>query len=120
MAVLPVEHIRPRRHGGSDHGSNLSLARIDCNLHKGPNLTGIGPATQALTELFHPRRQEWEEHFAWEGIFSSARRRVGRTTVQVLAVNSEDQLALRSAAVRRLEAPRRLTADGQERSAALR
>jgi hypothetical protein len=22
-----------------------------------------------LTELFHPRRQEWEEHFEWQGIY---------------------------------------------------
>ena len=45
LAVLHVEHIVPRKHGGSDDIENLALACIDCNLHKGPNLTGIDPDT---------------------------------------------------------------------------
>lgn len=41
LAALHVEHIIPRAHGGTDDFQNLALACIDCNLHKGPNLTGI-------------------------------------------------------------------------------
>lgn len=52
-----MEHIRPRKHGGSDDESNLCLACIDCNLHKGANLTGIDPVTEIMTPLFHPRQQ---------------------------------------------------------------
>jgi hypothetical protein len=96
LAALHIEHIRPRKHGGGDHDSNLCLACIDCNLHKGSNLTGIDPDTGALTELFHPRQQRWEDHFVREGIFLVGKTAVGRTTVRVLEMNSEDQLALRS------------------------
>ena len=96
LALLHIEHIRPRKHGGSDHESNLCLACIDCNLHKGANLTGIDPRTQVITELFHPRHQMWEDHFAWEGIYLVGKTAVGRTTIRVLNINSEDQLALRS------------------------
>ncbi len=40
LAALHIEHIRPVNHGGTDDESNLGLACIDCNLHKGSNLTG--------------------------------------------------------------------------------
>lgn len=43
LAALHIEHIIPRAHGGTDHLDNLALACIDCNLHKGPNLTGLDP-----------------------------------------------------------------------------
>ena len=97
FAVLHIEHIRPRKHGGSDHESNLCLACIDCNLHKGPNLTGIDPLTGKVTALFHPREQRWAGHFAWQGIRITGTTAIGRTTVQVLQMNSDDQLSLRSA-----------------------
>ena len=96
LAALHIEHIIPRVHGGTDDLENLALACIDCNLHKGTNLAGIDPETKQVTELFHPRRQRWEEHFRWSGIHLIGRTAVGRTTLRVLNMNSEDQLALRS------------------------
>lgn len=54
LASLHIEHIIPRKHGGSDASDNLALACIDGNLHKGPNLTGIDPEANEVTELFHP------------------------------------------------------------------
>ncbi|HWN11484.1 MAG TPA: HNH endonuclease [Pyrinomonadaceae bacterium] len=96
LAALHIEHIIPRIHGGSDGLDNLALACIDCNLHKGTNLTGIDPQTGELTELFHPRRQEWEDHFEWQGIYLVGKTSMGRTTIRVLSINSEDQVALRS------------------------
>jgi 5-methylcytosine-specific restriction endonuclease McrA len=35
LASLQIEHIVPRKHGGSDVPENLALACIDCNLAKG-------------------------------------------------------------------------------------
>ena len=96
LAVLHVEHIVPRFHGGSDELDNLALACIDCNLHKGPNLTGIDPETDRITELFHPRRHQWDEHFVRRGVYIVGTSAIGRTTVRVLHMNSDDQLALRS------------------------
>ncbi len=96
LAVLHVEHIVPRIHGGDDDLDNLALACVDCNLHKGTNLTGLDPDTGRVTELFHPRRHRWEDHFEWKGIHLAGRTSVGRTTIRVLQINSDDQLALRS------------------------
>ena len=67
-----VEHIIPRKHGGSDELDNLAFACVACNLFKGPNLPGIDPDTGALTPLFHPRQQRWNDHFALEGLEMSA------------------------------------------------
>jgi 5-methylcytosine-specific restriction endonuclease McrA len=67
LAALHIEHIIPKAHGGTDDPDNLALACIDCNLHKGPNLTGVDPQTKQITQLFHPRRDKWDEHFKWRG-----------------------------------------------------
>ena len=83
-------------HGGEDDLDNLALACIDCNLHKGPNLTGVDPETGLITSLFHPRHQHWEDHFEWRGISLFGKTPIGRTTIRVLNMNSEDQLTLRS------------------------
>lgn len=96
LAALHIEHITPKAHGGTDDFENLALACIDCNLHKGPNLTGFDPLTSRITPLFHPRRDSWVEHFKWHGIHIEGKTAVGRTTVYVLKMNSEEQLSLRS------------------------
>jgi 5-methylcytosine-specific restriction endonuclease McrA len=96
LAALHVEHSTPKVHGGLDDLGNLALACIDCNLHKGTNLTGVDPETLQVTALFHPRRQQWDEHFERRGIHIIGKTPVGRTTIRVLQMNSEDQLALRS------------------------
>jgi 5-methylcytosine-specific restriction endonuclease McrA len=96
LSLLHVEHIIPKMHGGSDDLDNLALACIDCNLHKGPNLTGIDPETKKITALFHPRREVWDDHFEWRGIELVGKTATGRTTIRVLNMNSEDQLSLRS------------------------
>jgi 5-methylcytosine-specific restriction endonuclease McrA len=97
LASLHIEHIIPRKHGGTDEPGNLALACVDCNLHKGSNLSGIDPDTGAVTELFHPRRQRWEDHFSWQGVRIAGRTATGRATVAVLAMNSDEQLDLRLA-----------------------
>lgn len=99
LAALHVEHILPKKHGGTDELDNLALACIDCNLHKGSNVAGYDPETEALTELFHPRRHVWTDHFEWQGIVIVGVTAIGRTTVEVLNLNSDEQLQLRSESV---------------------
>lgn len=96
LAPLQIEHVIPIKHGGTDGVENLALACIDCNLHKGPNLTGIDPVTNAITELFRPRSDEWGDHFEWDGSYIRGKTDKGRTTIRVLAMNSDERLALRS------------------------
>lgn len=76
-----IEHITPIKHGGTDDDENLAVACIDCNLHKGSNLTGIDPETGRIVVLFNPRSQDWDEHFAWNGFSLDGVTDVGRPTI---------------------------------------
>ena len=94
---LQIEHIVPKKHGGTDEPENLALACIDCNLRKGPNLTGISPDSGEIVELFHPRRQSWSDHFAWDGVVIVGLTEVGQTTIRVLDMNADERLQVRLA-----------------------
>ena len=93
-----VEHIIARQHGGPTAAENLALSCHHCNLHKGPNLTGIDSTSGRVVELFNPRIQRWSDHFAWRGIAIIGLTPVGRATVRVLAMNAQDRIDLRSSA----------------------
>ena len=43
LAPLQIEHIRPKKHRGTDEINNLALACIDCNLSKSSNVSGFDP-----------------------------------------------------------------------------
>ena len=98
-----IEHITAKQHGGSDDAENLALACHRCNLHKGTNLTGIDPQTGQLAPLFHPRRDRWPDHFAFEGARIIGISAVGRATVQVLDMNDARRLDLRTELLKRGE-----------------
>jgi hypothetical protein len=93
--VHHVEHIIARQHGGPDDRNNLALACHRCNLHKGPNLTGIDPQTRQVVPLFHPRHDRWSEHFVFKGARIEGISATGRATVQVLAMNDARRLEVR-------------------------
>ena len=95
-----IEHIVPRKHGGDDSLQNLALACIRCNLGKGPNLTGIDQQTGEVVELFHPRRDDWNEHFTIRDAEIVGQTPCGRATVGVLNMNEEPRLLLRRELIR--------------------
>lgn len=92
---FPIDHIIARQHGGADTESNLALSCLSCNLHKGPNLTGIDPLRNEITRLFNPRIDVWEQHFFWDGMMIRGLTAIGRTTVAVLKMNDAKQAAIR-------------------------
>jgi hypothetical protein len=96
LAQFQIEHIVARQHGGDDEPSNLALACHHCNLHKGPNLTGIDVQTGQIVPLFHPRQQTWDDHFSRQGTQILGISAVGRATVAVLAMNDRERVKLRS------------------------
>jgi hypothetical protein len=60
-----VEHILPLAAGGKSTPSNLACACHGCNLLKSDHVTGLDGLTGMQTALFHPRRDNWCEHFRW-------------------------------------------------------
>jgi hypothetical protein len=83
-APFQIDHIVAKQHGGTDGLDNLALACMHCNRYKGPNVAGIDSETRKLTRLFHPRVDEWNTHFGWNGAEIVARSPIGRVTVGVL------------------------------------
>lgn len=92
---LHVDHVIAVQHGGTDAEENLAIACYRCNCHKGPNIASIDPFTGALTALFHPRRQTWQEHFEVAHARISGKTACGRATVALLDLNSEAQVEIR-------------------------
>lgn len=90
-----IEHIQPRQHDGPDAALNLALACQHCNLHKGTNLAGVDPQTRALARLFHPRLDDWDEHFSEDEGVVAGQTAVGRATVRVLRMNEHGRAQLR-------------------------
>ncbi len=96
ISPFHIEHIIARQHGGSDDAGNLALSCHHCNLHKGPNLTGIDPDSGEVARLFHPRLDVWSEHFEHRGVILAGLTPLGRATVRTLAMNDADAIEARS------------------------
>jgi 5-methylcytosine-specific restriction endonuclease McrA len=90
-----IEHIIARQHGGMTEADNLALACGFCNFHKGPNIASVDPESGQLVPLFHPRRDQWAEHFTWHGTVLAGRTPIGRATVQLLSMNYWQQVEVR-------------------------
>lgn len=95
---LTIDHIEPIALGGESAFDNLCLACRSCNEFKASRNTGIDPLTGNELPLFHPRRQHWNDHFAWsadasriEGITA-----VGRATIVALRMNNAVIVAARA------------------------
>jgi hypothetical protein len=53
----------------------------------------------APVRLFHPRLDVWREYFEWTEAILAGRTTIGRVTIQVLAINNPDFLAMRKALI---------------------
>jgi hypothetical protein len=80
-----VDDIIAEKHEGETRLINLCLACPRCDRGKGPNVASIEIGT--LVPLFNPRRDRWEDHFAWRGLRVHGLTPVGRVTIRVLAMN---------------------------------
>ena len=67
LAPHEPDHIVAEQHGGPTTANNLAFSCYHCNRHKGTNLASADPATCQSVFLFHPRRDNWTEHFKLEG-----------------------------------------------------
>ena len=90
-----VEHIVARQHHGTDQPDNLALACDRCNAFKGPNLTTMSAESETVIELFHPRKDEWPEHFAIENGLIIGKTEKGRATATLLNMNAPRRVQLR-------------------------
>ena len=97
-----VEHIIPVSRQGANDETNLALACRSCNLRKGTRISGILPNSNTEVQFFHPRENQWNQHFRVDvdsgkvvGTTST-----GEVTVKYLEMNSLAQVAARQLWIR--------------------
>jgi hypothetical protein len=95
--AFELDHIVPQILGGVTVHTNLALACRSCNSHKGTAVQARDPHTKVPTPLFHPRTDDWDEHFRLdlrsgriEGLTAC-----GRATARRLAMNSRPAVRAR-------------------------
>ena len=95
--LFEVEHIVPVSQGGSDDTANLALACRSCNKYKSDFQAGTDPHTQRTARLFHPRQEEWSQHFRYDEETEEIQGRtpIGRATISRLQMNRMAQIAAR-------------------------
>jgi len=92
-----VDHIIAEKHGGKTVLENLAFACFECNRHKGSDIASIDPELDKVTQLFHPRKQTWSEHFRFNQSAIEPLTPEGRTTVFLLRLNDAERVMERSA-----------------------
>src|SRR2546427_9387215 len=92
-----IDHLTAQQHGGETIETNLALACVLCNKHKGTNLSSIDPPTGQVVLLFHPRRDRWADHFPLTGERIGPLTAEARATARLLQFNIESRLVERRA-----------------------
>jgi hypothetical protein len=93
---LHVDHIQPRREGGTTDLANLALACVSCSLRKGGSSETRDPETGSTVRLFHPRVDRWDEHFQLDDDFHIVGvSSIGRATVERSSMNRPLAIAIR-------------------------
>ncbi len=97
MGWLQVDHIYPLAKGGENSLDNLCLSCELCNQYKWTKTEELDPESKANVQLFNPRQQKWQEHFAWteDGTIIMGMTACGRATVIALKLNNSLALTVR-------------------------
>jgi hypothetical protein len=103
-----IDHIIAEKHRGSTEIDNLCLSCWDCNKAKGSDIASTDPVSGQLSYLFHPRRQQWEDHFHLEGAVIVPQTPEGRVTEFLLQLNHTERLDEREMLVNLRRYPCRL------------
>jgi hypothetical protein len=90
-----IEHVIARQHDGGNELENLCWSCSRCNLHKGPKIASLDVETGKLCELYHPRKQLWNEQFTVRDARIVGFTAIGRVTVRLLHVNGIHRVDLR-------------------------
>lgn len=92
-----IEHIQPKSKNGSDELENLALACQGCNGFKSDKTSAVDLVSDKRIPLYHPRKDVWSRHFAWNEDFSEiiGLTAKGRITIELLKLNREEVVNLR-------------------------
>ena len=92
-----MEHIIPLAKGGTHDLDNLAWSCQGCNSRKYVSTEALDPVTGQTVPLYHPRRDRWSAHFAWneDNTLVIGLTPTGRATVEKLQLNRAGVVNLR-------------------------
>jgi hypothetical protein len=92
-----IEHIHPVSKGGTNTLENLALSCQGCNGHKSTRTEAFDAISQSTATFYHPRKDNWNEHFAWSADFTEiiGKTAKGRATINALKLNRQRVVNLR-------------------------
>jgi hypothetical protein len=90
-----VDHVISEKHDGETKSDNLCLSCPSCNIAKGSDIAGADPVSGKVTFLYHPRQQQWADHFELKGGKIIGKTAEGRLTVRLLQLNSKERVTER-------------------------
>ncbi len=64
-------------------------------------MAGVDPNTGVIVRLYHPRQDQWNEHFRYQESVLIGKTDIGRTTIGVLAINLPIRVAARAELIKR-------------------
>jgi len=95
-----IDHILARKHGGTTTLNNLAFTCVLGNRYKGSDIAAPDPETGEIVPLFHPRQQQWQEHFALRDALIIPLTSTGKATVILLRLNAPQRVLERAELLR--------------------
>jgi len=107
---LHVDHIIPKKLGGTTIEENLCYACQSCNRTKWEKTHALDPISQQIVPLFNPNTQKWFEHFRWsdDGTKIIGLTPCGRATAIALQLNNPCMVGARKFWIEANEHPPKL------------
>lgn len=87
-----IDHVVSEKHGGETHEGNLALACRSCNLNKGSDVATLIDNERTPIRLYHPRFDQWRNHFVLNRDSIQPLTRIGYGTVLLLQFNHIDRI----------------------------
>ena len=67
-----------------------------CNRHKGSDVAAIDPATEEVVRLYHPRIDQWADHFSQSSAIIQPLTKIGRATIRLLKLDTLERVMERA------------------------
>lgn len=96
-APFALDHIKAEVNDGKTELDNLAQACFYCNGSKFTASEALDPLTNNIAPLFHPRKDNWADHFKWSAdyLVIIGLTPTGRATIERLKMNRSSSINLR-------------------------
>lgn len=87
-----LDHIIPRKHGGTNELDNLAWSCAICNNNKGTDVGTFLLPELDLVRFYHPRLDVWGEHFELSNSLSAPKTDIGKATIKIFKLNDPNRI----------------------------